>query len=87
MKEWHSGWINVVNPSAPRLCSAPVPGKSFAVVNNFLKQQIDKGFALYCYGAPVKVDVIVPLARIRQVFFENDLSSPTYLSTKDGRGV
>lgn len=31
--------------------------------------------------------LIVPLARIRQVFFENDLSSPTYLSNERRQGV
>jgi len=49
-KRWHSGWINVVNPfRASIVLGTPGSGKSFAVVNNFLKQQIDKGFALYCY--------------------------------------
>ena len=49
-KKWHSGWINVVNPfRASIVLGTPGSGKSFAVVNNFLKQQIDKGFALYCY--------------------------------------
>lgn len=55
-KKWHNGWINVVNPfRATIVLGTPGSGKSFAVVNNFLKQQIEKGFALYCYGAPVKV--------------------------------
>lgn len=27
----------------------PGSGKSYAVVNNYIKQQIEKGFALYCY--------------------------------------
>lgn len=49
-KKWHSGWINVVNPfRASIVLGTPGSGKSFAVVNNFLKQQIEKGFALYCY--------------------------------------
>ncbi|WP_289759143.1 conjugal transfer protein MobC [uncultured Duncaniella sp.] len=49
-KKWHSGWINVVNPfRASIVLGTPGSGKSFAVVNNFLKQQIDKGFTLYCY--------------------------------------
>lgn len=49
-KRWHAGWINVVNPfRASIVLGTPGSGKSFAVVNNFLKQQIDKGFALYCY--------------------------------------
>lgn len=49
-KKWHKGWINVVNPfRASIVLGTPGSGKSFAVVNNFLKQQIEKGFALYCY--------------------------------------
>lgn len=49
-KKWHKGWINVVNPfRATIVLGTPGSGKSFAVVNNFLKQQIEKGFAIYCY--------------------------------------
>lgn len=55
-RKWHKGWINVVNPfRASIVLGTPGSGKSYAVVNNFIKQQIDKGFAIYCYGAPVKV--------------------------------
>ena len=28
--------------------------KSKQLLNNYIKQQIEKGFALYLYGAPVK---------------------------------
>ena len=53
-KEW-DGWINIVNPfRASIVLGTPGSGKSYAVVNNFIKQQISKGFALYLYGAPVK---------------------------------
>ena len=49
-RKWHDGWINVVNPfRASIVLGTPGSGKSYAVVNNFLKQQIEKGFALYCY--------------------------------------
>lgn len=49
-KKWNDGWINVVNPfRATIVLGTPGSGKSYAVVNNFLKQQIEKGFALYCY--------------------------------------
>lgn len=52
----HDGWINVVNPfRASYVIGTPGSGKSYAVVNSFIKQQIAKGFALYLYGAPVKV--------------------------------
>lgn len=53
-KEW-DGWINVVNPfRASIVLGTPGSGKSYAVVNNYIKQQISKGFAIYIYGAPVK---------------------------------
>lgn len=49
-RKWHKGWINVVNPfRASIVLGTPGSGKSYAVVNNFIKQQIDKGFAIYCY--------------------------------------
>ena len=49
-KRWHDGWINVVNPfRASIVLGTPGSGKSFAVVNNFIKQQIEKGFGLYVY--------------------------------------
>ena len=49
-RRWNKGWINVVNPfRASIVLGTPGSGKSYAVVNNFLKQQIEKGFALYCY--------------------------------------
>ena len=49
-KKWRNGWINVVNPfRASIVLGTPGSGKSFAVVNNFIKQQIEKGFGLYIY--------------------------------------
>lgn len=49
-KKWNNGWINVVNPfRASIVLGTPGSGKSFAVVNNFIKQQIEKGFGLYVY--------------------------------------
>lgn len=47
---WHQGWINVVNPfRATIVLGTPGSGKSFAVVNNFIKQHIEKGFSMYIY--------------------------------------
>ena len=55
-KRWNKGWINVVNPfRASIVLGTPGSGKSYAIINNFIKQQIEKGFGLYLYGAPVKV--------------------------------
>lgn len=49
-KKQHKGWINVVNPfRATIVLGTPGSGKSYAVVNNYIKQQINKGFALYLY--------------------------------------
>ena len=49
-KKWNRGWINVVNPfRATIVLGTPGSGKSYAVVNNFIKQQIEKGFSLYVY--------------------------------------
>lgn len=49
-KKWNDGWINVVNVfRASIVLGTPGSGKSYAVVNNFIKQQIEKGFAMYCY--------------------------------------
>ncbi len=46
----YTGWINVVNPfRATMVLGTPGSGKTYAVVNSFIKQQIEKGFALYIY--------------------------------------
>ncbi|KGN84334.1 conjugal transfer protein MobC [Porphyromonas gulae] len=49
-KRWNKGWINIVNPfRASMVLGTPGSGKSFAIVNNYIKQQIEKGFAMYIY--------------------------------------
>ena len=49
-KRWHKGWINVVNPFRGCIVvGSPGSGKSFAIINQFIKQYIEKGFALYIY--------------------------------------
>lgn len=48
-KEYH-GWINVVNPyRASTVLGTPGSGKSFAVINNYIKQAIEKNYSLYVY--------------------------------------
>lgn len=48
-KQWR-GWINVVNPfRASIVLGTPGSGKSYAVVNQYIKQQIEKGFSMYVY--------------------------------------
>ena len=49
-KKWHNGWINVVSPQRGCIVvGCPGSGKSYCVINQFIKQQIEKGYALYCY--------------------------------------
>ncbi|WDF45982.1 conjugal transfer protein MobC [Chryseobacterium sp. KACC 21268] len=46
----HQGWINVVNPfRATIVLGTPGSGKSYAVVNNYIRQHIEKGFSMYIY--------------------------------------
>lgn len=46
----HDGWVNVVSVfRATIICGTPGSGKSYAVVNNYIKQLIGKGFACYLY--------------------------------------
>lgn len=48
--KWNDGWINIVNPfRATIVLGTPGSGKSYAVVNNYIKQQIEKGFSMYIY--------------------------------------
>ena len=48
--KWNDGWINVVNPfRASIVLGTPGSGKSYAIVNNYIKQHIEKGFSMYIY--------------------------------------
>lgn len=49
-KVWNDGWINVVNPfRATIVLGTPGSGKSYAVVNNYIKQHLGKAFSMYIY--------------------------------------
>lgn len=49
-KKKYDGWINIVNPfRATMVLGTPGSGKSFAIINQFIKQQIEKGYAMYLY--------------------------------------
>ena len=49
-KKQHNGWINIVNPfRATIVLGTPGSGKSYAIVNNYIKQHIEKGFSMYIY--------------------------------------
>ncbi len=46
----YEGWINVVNPfRASIVLGTPGSGKSYAIINSYIKQQIQKGFSMYIY--------------------------------------
>ena len=46
----NEGWINIVNPfRATMVLGTPGSGKSYAVVNSYIRQLIAKGFAVYIY--------------------------------------
>ncbi|MCK0125095.1 YWFCY domain-containing protein [Gelidibacter sp. F2691] len=48
--KWSNGWINVVNPfRASIVLGTPGSGKSYAIINNYIKQHIEKGFSMYIY--------------------------------------
>jgi hypothetical protein len=48
--KWNNGWINIVNPfRASIVLGTPGSGKSYAIVNNYIKQHIEKGFSMYIY--------------------------------------
>lgn len=49
-RAWRQGWINVVNPfRATQILGTPGSGKSYAVLNNYIKQHIEKGFSMLIY--------------------------------------
>lgn len=49
-KETKHGWINFVNPfRATTVMGTPGSGKSFAFINEFIRQHLRKGFAMYVY--------------------------------------
>lgn len=48
--KWNDGYVNVVNPfRASIVLGTPGSGKSYAFINNYIKQHIEKGFAMYIY--------------------------------------
>jgi hypothetical protein len=49
-EKWNNGWVNVVNPfRATIVLGTPGSGKSYAIINNYIKQHIEKGFSMYIY--------------------------------------
>ena len=42
-------WLRKARNKTNNMCNIPGSGKSFAVVNNYIKQQIEKGYSMYIY--------------------------------------
>ena len=49
-KSLRHGWINIINPfRATAVMGTPGSGKTFSFINEFIRQHISKGFAMYVY--------------------------------------
>ncbi len=49
-KKWNSGWLSITNPfRGTLLIGVPGCGKSFSIVNSYIRQHSAKGFALMVY--------------------------------------
>ena len=49
-KRWNNGFVNIVNIfRASMVIGTPGSGKSYAIVNSYIRQLIAKGFAIYIY--------------------------------------
>lgn len=49
-KKMHKGWINIINPfRATIVLGTPGSGKSFGIIDPFIRQHAAKGFAMMCY--------------------------------------
>ena len=49
-KRWNNGFVNIVNIfRACMVIGTPGSGKSYAIVNSYIRQLIAKGFAIYMY--------------------------------------
>lgn len=49
-KKEYRGWINIINPARGIIVIGnPGSGKSFAVLNNVIKQEIEKGYSMLLY--------------------------------------
>lgn len=45
----YDGWINLVNIfRATMVLGTPGSGKSYAIINQYIKQVIEKGFSVFC---------------------------------------
>ena len=49
-ERWFSGWINIINPfRGVMVLGTPGSGKTYSVIESFIRQEIEKDFTLYIY--------------------------------------
>ena len=49
-QKMHKGWINIINPFRGTIVlGTPGSGKSFGIIDPFIRQHAAKGFAIMCY--------------------------------------
>ena len=49
-KKQRKGWVNIVNPFRGTVVyGTPGSGKTFAIINEFIRQHLSKGFSMYVY--------------------------------------
>ncbi|CCH57587.1 putative mobilization protein (plasmid) [Fibrisoma limi BUZ 3] len=81
-KQQRQGWVNIINPyRATMIVGTPGSGKSFAVLNNFIRQHIEKGFSMMVY------DIKYPsLTRIAYTYYlKNKDNYPDLNIGQDGK--
>ena len=81
-KQQRKGWVNIINPyRATMIVGTPGSGKSYAVLNNFIRQHIEKGFSMMVY------DIKYPtLTRIAYTYYlKNKDRYPDLNTDKNGK--
>ncbi|MDH6358919.1 type IV secretory system conjugative DNA transfer family protein [Parabacteroides sp. PF5-9] len=75
-KRWNKGWINIVNPfRGLLLIGTPGSGKTYSVINSYIRQLSMKGFALVVY------DYKFPdLAKLTYHYFKKAVNSGVFPS-------
>ncbi|SFE31280.1 YWFCY domain-containing protein [Spirosoma endophyticum] len=81
-KQQRKGWVNIINPyRATMIVGTPGSGKSYAVLNNFIRQHIEKGFSMMVY------DIKYPtLTRIAYTYYLKNKDRYPELNKDDSTG-
>lgn len=83
-KKQRRGWINIINPfRATMIVGTPGSGKSFAVLNKFIIQHLEKGFSMMVYD--IKYPTLTKIAYT--YYLLNKEKYPELNKTDQGKGV